>query len=48
MGESFEKFLGEKEYDDCLLRPFEKFLHATFCKWYDPNLNIMAKKLTFP
>jgi hypothetical protein len=31
-GESFEKFLGKKEYDEHLLIPFEKFLHATFCK----------------
>ena len=35
-GETYEKFLGPKEYDEKLLS-FEKFLHASFCKyinWY--------------
>ena len=31
-GESFEKFLGQKEYDEHVLFPFEKFLRASFCK----------------
>ena len=35
-GETYEKFLSPKEYDEKLLS-FEKFLHASFCKyinWY--------------
>jgi len=31
-GESFEKFLGTNDYDEHLLRPFKKFLHASFSK----------------
>lgn len=31
-GDLFEKFLGKKEYDDNLLVPFERFLHACFCE----------------
>lgn len=45
--ESFEKYLGKKEYDECILRPFEKFLHATFCKLYEPNFNIITKNSPF-
>jgi hypothetical protein len=30
-GDTFEKFLGPKKYDEYLL-DFEKFLHASFCK----------------
>jgi hypothetical protein len=30
-GDTFEKFLGPKQYDEYLL-DFEKFLHASFCK----------------
>ena len=29
-GETYEKFLSPKEYDEKLLS-FEKFLHASFC-----------------
>jgi hypothetical protein len=31
-GETFEKFLGTKDYDE-KLASFEKFLHASFCKY---------------
>ena len=36
--ETFEKFLGTKEYDDHLLRPFEKFLHKSFSEHSYCNL----------
>jgi hypothetical protein len=37
MGETFEKFLGTKDYDDKVLLPFERFLHASFRKCYKWN-----------
>jgi hypothetical protein len=37
MGETFEKFLGTKDYDDKVLLPFEGFLHASFRKYYKWN-----------
>ena len=39
-GETYEKFLGPKEYDDKLLS-FEKFLHASFCEYIDWNLSLL-------
>ena len=39
-GETYEKFLGPKEYDDKLLS-FEKFLHALFCEYIDWNLLLL-------
>ena len=30
--QTFEKFLGKKAYDELVLLPFDKFLHASFCK----------------
>jgi hypothetical protein len=35
---TFEKFLGPKEYDDHILRPFERFLHESFSKYSYCNL----------
>lgn len=35
---TFEKFLGPGEYDDHLLRPFEKFLNESFSKYSYGNL----------
>lgn len=40
-GETFEKFIGKKDYDEKLLLPFEAFLNASFCKY--PNKVEMAK-----
>jgi hypothetical protein len=34
-GETFEKFLGRKEYDQFILVPFERFLHSSFCEYDD-------------
>ena len=31
-GDSLEKFMGRKAYDEHLLRPFETFLHSCFCE----------------
>jgi hypothetical protein len=33
-GETFEKFLGKKEYDESFLFPFKRFLHASFCEYH--------------
>jgi len=43
-GETYEKFLGERDYDQKFLLPFEGFLHASFCKcfkWNDRNINLL-------
>ena len=37
-GESYEKFLGKKVYDESLLFPFERFLQASFSKYHKINL----------
>jgi hypothetical protein len=39
-GESFEKFLGNSDYDEHVLRPFEKFLHASFSKYRDKHFRL--------
>ncbi|KIJ91185.1 hypothetical protein K443DRAFT_135548 [Laccaria amethystina LaAM-08-1] len=42
-GETFEKFIGNKDYDEKLLLPFEAFLNASFCKYPD---KVETAKLT--
>jgi hypothetical protein len=42
-GDTFEKFLGPKQYDEYLL-DFEKFLHASFCKLW--VISLWLHKLT--
>ena len=44
-GETFEKFIGDKDYDAKLLLPFEAFLNASFCKY---PIKIETAKLTSP
>jgi hypothetical protein len=38
-GQTFENFLGKKAYDENILLPFDKFLHASFCKSSQSNVN---------
>lgn len=42
-GEKFDKFMGDKDYDEKLLLPFEAFLNASFCKYLN---KVEAVKLT--
>ena len=44
-GETFEKFIGDKDYNAKLLLPFEAFLNASFCKY---PIKIETAKLTSP
>jgi hypothetical protein len=37
-GETFDKFLGKKDYDEFLV-PFERFLHSSFCE-YDNKIEM--------
>jgi len=40
----YEKFLGQMDYNQKFLLPFETFLHASFCKYFksnDCNINLL-------
>jgi hypothetical protein len=43
-GKTYEKFLGQTDYDQKVLLPFKGFLHASFCKYFksnDCNINLL-------
>jgi hypothetical protein len=44
-GETFEKFLGKKEYDESLLVLFERFLQSSFCKYHSKRVTVRMTNL---